>query len=303
MSVRPPRPGGPHRARPEQALAEFSQRGRAWAPVLKATALFVLPLPLLFAIIAALVAGDVERVGLAAGALGSIWTAGLLSWRALVAEARYMLGERAELPRVPRKAISAVLTSLGAGLAASAAGHELAAAGVFAAFGAGGYLAFYGRDMAPRRILVPAIEGIDTSSVAHELEQAHGRLRRIRAAAREIHVPEFCERLDRIIAVGHRILGEIERDPRQASRARRFLHLYLDSTERVTSEYARTHRQVRDADLEQNFRQLLIDMEGSFLQQHQKLLQHDTTALDVEIEVLSARLKREGMMEPVRRGS
>ena len=271
--------------------------------MVKATALFVLPLPLLFAVLAALVAGDVVRVGLALGALGSTWSAGVLSWRALAAEARYLLGERTDLPRLPHKLVSTVLTSLGAGLAASAAGHTLPAAGMFAALGAGGYLAFYGRDMRSRRVVVVPVEGVDTSAVGQELEEAYGRLRRITAAARGIRVPEFCDRLNRIIALGHTILGEVERDPRQASRARRFLHLYLDSTERVTGEFARTHEQLRSATLEQNFRQLLIDMEGSFVEQHQKLLQHDATALDVEIEVLSARLRREGLNEPVRRPS
>jgi 5-bromo-4-chloroindolyl phosphate hydrolysis protein len=303
VSDRPPRLVPVGRVSSGVPLSELAQRGRAWAPVVKATALFVLPLPLLAAVLGALVAGDVAGAGLVLGALGSTWSAGILSWRALVAEARYLLGERADLPPVPQKLVSAVLTSLGAGLAASAAGHSLPAAGVFAALGAGGYFAFYGGDLRARRVVVAAVEGIDTAAVGQELEDAHGRLRRITAAARGIHVPEFCDRLNRIIAIGQTILGEIERDPRQASRARRFLHLYLDSTERVTGEFARTHQQVRSAELEQSFRQLLIDMEHSFVQQHQKLLQHDTTALDVEIEVLSARLRREALNEPVRRRS
>lgn len=301
MSLRPP-PLPAAGGRPEQALSDFATRSRAWASVAKATALFVLPLPLLAAMVSGLVAGDVERVSLAAGALGSTWTAGVLSWRGLAAEARYLLGERADLPPVPQKTVGGVLTALGAALAASAAGHALPAAGMFALLGGGGYFAFFGGDLRSRRVTVAAAEGIDTSTVRRELEEAYGRLRRITAASRGIRVPEFCDRLNRIIAIGHTILGEIERDPRQASRARRFLHLYLDSTERVAGEYARTHRQVQSPALEQNFRQLLIDMEGSFVEQHQKLLQHDATALDVEIEVLSARLKREGLSEPVRRG-
>ena len=303
MSGGPPGLGAGGHVTSGDQLSELAQRGRAWAPVMKTAALFVLPLPLLAAVLGALVAGDVARVSLVLGALGSTWTAGILSWRALVAEAHYLLGERADLPAVPQKLISAVLTSAGAGLAASAAGHAVPAAGMFAALGAGGYLAFYGRDLPSRRVVVAAVEGIDTAAVGEELEEAHGRLRRITAAARGIHVREFCDRLNRIIAIGQTILAEIERDPRQASRARRFLHLYLDSTERVTGEFARTHRQVRSAELEQSFRQLLIDMEDSFVQQHQKLLQHDTTALDVEIEVLSARLRREALNEPVRRRS
>jgi hypothetical protein len=92
------------------------------------------------------------------------------------------------------------------------------------------------------------------------------------------------------------VSGGVElRKERDAARARRFLHLYLDSAEKVTVEYARTHRQVRNRPLEGNFRQLLIDMEQTFVAQHQKLLENDMLTLDVEIEVLNARLKREGI--------
>jgi 5-bromo-4-chloroindolyl phosphate hydrolysis protein len=288
---------------PNQALAELARRGRAWVPVLKATALLVLPLPLLAAVLGALIDGAVARVGLTVAALGSTWTAGFLSYRALAAEAWYLLGDRDDLPRVPLKAVSTVLTSLGAALAAIAAGHELPAAATFAGLGAAGYFAFFGRDLRPRRIAVAAAAGIDTDAVGGQLEEAYGRLRRITTAARGIRVREFCERLERIIEIGHAILAEIERDPRQASRARRFLHLYLDSTERITEEFARTHWRLRSAPLEENFRRLLIDMDEAFAEQHRKLLRHDADALDVDIEVLSARLKREASSDPVERRS
>ena len=139
------------------------------------------------------------------------------------------------------------------------------------------------------------MEGVDSAAVTAALKQAYGRLRGIETAARDIRVPEFGERLARIIDIGRGILQEIERDPRDASRARKFMNIYLDSAERVTTEYARTHRQLRSQPLEQNFRQLLVDMESTFDQQRTKLLENDLTSLDVEIEVLNARLKREGV--------
>jgi 5-bromo-4-chloroindolyl phosphate hydrolysis protein len=142
---------------------------------------------------------------------------------------------------------------------------------------------------------VAVLPGVDQNAVTRQLEQAYGRLRAIEAAARDIAVPEFGDRLQRIARIGRDILGEIERDPRDAARARRFLHVYLDSAERVTLEYARTHRQVRNAPLEENMRQLLVGMEKTFDDQHRKLLEKDVLSLDVEIEVLNARLKRDGV--------
>jgi 5-bromo-4-chloroindolyl phosphate hydrolysis protein len=271
------------------------QRGRIWAAVIKATALFLLPLPLLLAAIASLVTGDLSRLGLASSGLACFWGAGVLTWRALVAEARYFLGERLDPSDVPLKLVSAVLTALGATLAALAGGHRVASALVFGVLGGAGYMAFYGRDHRPRRVSVTVVPGVDRGAVTRQLKQAYGRLRSIEAAAREIAVPEFGDRLARITRIGRSILAEIEQDPRDAVRARRFLNIYLDSAERVTLEYARTHRHIRNRPLEDNFRQLLLEMENTFAEQHKKLLENDMLSLDVEIEVLNARLKREGV--------
>ena len=271
------------------------KRGRAWAPVLKAAMLFVLPLPLGLAFIVALVTGEFVRFAAICGALAAFTVAGFLTWQALVAEARYFLGERLDLPVVPFRMVSTFLTVTGAVLAASAGGYGIVGMVVFAILAGAGYLMFYGRDQPRRRFSVSAEYGVDAAAVTEQLKQAYGRLQGIDAAAQSIAVPEFAERLRRIIAIGNRILAEIERDPRDAARARRFLNVYLDSAERVTTEYARTHRQIRKQPLEENFRTLLIEMENTFERQHAKLLENDLVSLDVDIEVLNARLKREGV--------
>lgn len=271
------------------------RKGRAWGRVLKTAALFVLPLPLLFAFLAALISGDFTRLGAISGALAALFGAGVLTWRALVAEAQFYLGQRLDPPAVPLKSLSAGLTALGAALAAAAGNHGLVGIAVFATLAGVGYLCFYGRDPQRKRIELPQVAGVDLDAVTVQLKQAYGRLQGIESAARAIAVPEFRDRLSRITSIGRDVLAEIERDPRDATRARRFLNLYLDSAEKVTAEYARTHRQVRNRPLEQNFRQLLIDMEDTFEAQHRKLLENDVLSLDVEIEVLNARLKREGV--------
>ena len=276
-------------------MEQILRQGRAWAPVAKAAALFMLPLPLFIAALLDLVQGDVARFALTGGGLGCLWTAGAVSFTALVAEARYYLGQRADPPRLPLKLMSAGLTALGAGLAATAGGHEWPGALLIAALAGLGYRAFYGRDPQARRFAVNAVAGIDIAAVTAQLKQAFGRLQGIEQAAGAIAVPEFGQRLKRITAIGHQILAEIERDPRDAARARKFLNVYLDGAEKVTVEYARTHRQLRSRPLEDNFRQLLVDMEATFEAQHRKLLESDELALDVEIEVLNARLRREGL--------
>ena len=270
-------------------------RLRARLVVAKSAALFLLPLPLLVAIVAALIADDTQRLALSAGALACFWSGGILAWRGLASEMRYALGEQIELDRIPRKMISAVMTAGGAGLAALSAGHSATGVATFATVGAIGHLCFYGLDKRSQRVTVTPVEGLDVGSVTDQLEQAHRRLRRIEAASQSIAVPEFRTRLAQIIALGRGILDEIARDPRNATRARRFLNLFLDSTQRIAEEYARTHQGLRSRPLEENFRKLLIEMEHAFSEQHRRLLESDVVSLDVEMEVLNARLRQEGV--------
>ena len=235
-----------------------------------------------------------DRFGLSAGATASVWTAGALAWRGSSAEARYLLGERPDLPRIPFKLLSAAMTAGGAALAAFAADHTFAATLVFGGLGAGGHLAFFGRDLRLPRIRIATVDGVDAGHVRRQLERAHGRLRRIESAGRSLAVVEFRERLVRVAGIGRDVLEQIERDPRDAIRARRFLNLYLESAEQIALEYARTNGRLREPQIEERFRRLLGEMERTFAEQQRRLTEHDLLSLDVDMEVLDARLKQHG---------
>ena len=122
------------------AIGEHFRRGRAWAATGKAAALFLLPLPLLVALVAALVAGDAGKAAFASGALACLWGGAVLVMKALVGEARYFLGERPDPPAVPLKLLSGLLTVGGASCAAIAAGHSALLALIFALLGGLGRL-------------------------------------------------------------------------------------------------------------------------------------------------------------------
>jgi hypothetical protein len=95
-------------------VSTILRKGRAWAPVLKAAVLFVLPLPLVIAFVVALVTGEFFRFVGISGALTAFFGAGVLTWLALAAEARYFLGDRMDVPVVPFRLISTFLTATGA---------------------------------------------------------------------------------------------------------------------------------------------------------------------------------------------
>lgn len=272
----------------------IAKRRFAWAALAKTAVLFLLPLPLLIAIVAALVGGDLRRLALAGGALASFWLAGVLAFRGLVEETRYRLGERLAPAGFPWKRLSALPTALGSGLAALSAGHASGAALAFAVLAGLGHLAFIGTDPRRRRIVVRQIDGVDCAEVGRQLQQAHRRLRALQGAGRSLALPEFRERVDRVAQIGQAVLVEIERNPVVAPRARRFLNLYLDDAERVTAEYGRTGTRGGESAVEQNFRRLLIEMEATFSEQHRLVLERQELLLDADIEVLNARMTREG---------
>ena len=86
-------------------MNDLLRKGRAWAPVLKSAVLFVLPAPLLLAVSCA--ARERRRASTRDDQRRTrcLWGAGALSWRALVAEARYFLGERTDPPRAAAETV------------------------------------------------------------------------------------------------------------------------------------------------------------------------------------------------------
>ncbi len=263
---------------------------RAWAPTAKAAVLFLLPLPLTIALLRGLIAGDAARAAFSSAALACLWGSAMVVTWALAAEARYALAQRPRLPAVPLKVPAAALTASGVWCAAIAAGHTGALPFIFAALGAIGHLAFYGRDVRPARIrLLDA--GAHGTAVAAALTQAHGRLRGIDVAARAIAAPDLRDRLFRLTTTGRSILEEIERDPTCAARARRFLTVHLEGAERAATEYARTHRRPGAQPLADAFRRLLLELERTFTEQHRRLVERDLMTLGVEMEVLSAQIR------------
>jgi 5-bromo-4-chloroindolyl phosphate hydrolysis protein len=273
--------------------AGIVRRGRAWAPTVKSAVLFLAPLPLAAATLAALINDDLAQALLSGCALTCIWGAGALAFQGLAGEARYSLNEQETLPRLRLKLLSALLTGAGVGLAAVAGRSPMAVVLIFVLMAIAGHMAFFGADLRPRRIRVADAEGIDRAEVEELLVQASRRLRGLEIAAESIAVPDVRRRLAAVLSTGNAILQELERRPSEASRVRRFLNVYLDGAERVTSEYARAAASPGRSAPDREYQALLADLERAFTTQHHRLVERDRVALDVDIEVLTTRLRQE----------
>ena len=138
--------------------------------------------------------------------------------------------------------------------------------------------------------------GVTTDEVIEALEEADAKITSIEDAAIRIREHELKDRLNRITAKARDILDVVEEDPRDLRRARKFLKVYLEGTEKVTQGYVKMHPNTQDAKLEDNFRNVLKTIEDVFNEQHDKLMENDVLDLDIQIEVLQAQLKHEGVI-------
>ena len=279
-----------------QTMAERYRLPSGQFPSPKGVLMFLLPLPVLFAAIAALSGGNLSGLlGNAAG-YGLFLAGALLLRRGLLSEAEYARRRVARAPW-PLKTLGSGIIALATGVTAwlGAGQNPLIAVAFGLAALLGCYLT-YGFDPRAAKRFTDR-DGVDTTDrVLEALTQAEQGIAAIEQATRDIRNAELNNRLRRITALARQILKLLEEDPRDLRRARKFLNVYLDGAKQVTEGYAKTHARVSTPELEDNFRRVLSTIEEVFQEQQQKLLETDVTDLDVQIEVLTTQLKREGVI-------
>jgi 5-bromo-4-chloroindolyl phosphate hydrolysis protein len=258
--------------------------------------LFLLPLPLLVATLISLFKGNLGGFTLHTTSYLLFLAGALLNRKGLHNAYEYDHHPVARAPTYPLKALGAAATGAGVALTAFTIGYGLVLSACFGASALLGCYLIYGVDPRKEKPVLDSL-GLDTTEHFLEaIEQADDNITAIEQANREIRNPELTGRLKRISEQGRQILGLIEENPRTLRRARKFLNVYLEGTKRVAQGYARTHKRNPSVELEENFRRVLITIEAVFEEQNQKLLQHDLTDLDVQIEVLATQLQREGVI-------
>ena len=257
-----------------------SRRGRLFR--IGGWLLFILPLPLLAKLIKSLGSGQFGGVLTSALALGILLLGAWITRKGLDQEKRRPMSST-----LPLKTLGSVIVAGGALFTALIAGHNLAIA---ICFGVAAFLGFYLAYGFDKRIKLSSDKDVATA-----LEEAYRKLERLELASDNIQSRDFQDRLMRIVGWGEQILERIGDDPEDFRRARKFLNVYLDGAQQVTDKFARTQGDANSAELEANFKTLLDDMETVCQEQYQHLVDNDMVDLDVQIEVLTTRLKREGV--------
>ncbi|MDT8344103.1 MAG: 5-bromo-4-chloroindolyl phosphate hydrolysis family protein, partial [Thermohalobaculum sp.] len=198
----------------------------------------------------------------------------------------------ARRPAVPRKILAALAAGLGVGLATATGWGQgpITAAGM-AALACLAHLLAFGLDPL-------ANKGIDVADgeagrVAEALDKADAQLARIAQLARTIRDREIEARIETLTTSVRGLLKQIEADPRDLPRARRYLSVYLTGAEAATHKYAESHEILADPALRTQYLDLLGDLEASFQRGRRMLIEDDRTDLEIEIEVLRDRLGQE----------
>jgi hypothetical protein len=262
---------------------------------LRGALLYLLPLPLPLAGVAALAGGDFGGAVASFGAFAALLGAAVLNRRGLREQLLAPERRYTEPPSPLHGYLAAFLVATGTAVAAAGAvGHGLLVSLAFAALAGTGFHLAYPLP-APRRLLRHAERVPADERVRAALQRAEGRILAIELAAEGIGNTELEARLRRVAQAGRGILALIAERPAELARARKFLNVYLEGAERVASRYVRTHRLSRSGALESSFRNVLAQIEAVFEHQRTQLLAHDVDDLDVQIAVLRRQLEREGL--------
>jgi hypothetical protein len=263
---------------------------------LRARLTYLLPLPLLFAAIGAISRGDAASMLAEVGGFAALMLSAWLLNEGLKAEGAYEARDVARPPAIPRKLFAAALTGLGIGaVSLLVLGQGLAGAIAFGGVAALAQILAFGLDPMKAK----GIEGVDpfaAERAAKAIEAAEGLVRDTVAAAARFGDKRLEGRVERLCDQAREVFRTIERDPRDLTRARAFLNVYLRGLRDATVKFAELRSRAHDAAAQEKYEALLSDLEASFVKQRTHLLEENRTDLEVEIEVLRDRLQQDGLV-------
>ncbi|MHA7876740.1 5-bromo-4-chloroindolyl phosphate hydrolysis family protein [Roseivivax sp.] len=234
--------------------------------------------------------------GLVTGLAGAaVWTAGAMLLReGLKAEAAFEERKIARRPALPRKVFAAGLSALGTGLASVTHGGGPLEAGLFALAGGGLHLAAFGIDPLRGKGL-DHIDAFQQDRVARVVDEAEAYLSEMVEAARRAGDRAVESRVERFRAAARALIRTVEDDPRDLTAARKYLGVYLMGARDAAQRFAEIFARSRDSRAKADFLALLDDLETSFGKKTEKLLVDANSDLQIEIDVLRDRLRREGV--------
>ena len=261
----------------------------------RANLLFLAPLPLLFSGIGELRSGDALGMIGEFGALSILLLSAWLLREGMKAEAEYEARKIARPPVIPRKGFAAALTGIGVFTAAFLGwGQPMISAVIFGALATGAHVFAFGLDPMKKKGM-SGHNAFDNERVAKAVEKAEITLAELHEAAARFGDRALEARIERLGASVRDVFRAVEDDPRDLTRARKFLGVYLTGARDATVKFADLYSRNRSTEARDDYVALISDLEISFNTHREVLLLDDRQDLDIEIEVLRDRLQQEGL--------
>jgi len=152
-----------------------------------------------------------------------------------------------------------------------------------------GYFLYYGFD--PKADKLENIGDISAQFVIETLATARGKLARVEEDMKKIKEPQLHNKLRIAIDKGYEILNNIEADPKDLRVARKFIIVYIDGVNKVTSSYTSMDEKDITTETKEKLIHLLSDVEKRFDKEIIRLKQNNQFDLEVQIDVLQEQIK------------
>jgi hypothetical protein len=235
--------------------------------------------------------GDGPRallLGLAAG--GALVLSAWLTREGLKAEAAFNARTLARRPALPRKAFGAVLTGAALALGGLSSDQGLLYPALFALVGASLHLGAFGLDPMTDKGMT-GIDAFQTGRVAQAVDEGETYLAGMKDAILRARDGGLERRVDQFIASARGLFRTVESDPGDLTAARKYLSVYLMGARDATVKFADHYARTRDSEARADYEALLTDLETTFAEKTKSFVTKNRSDLDVEIAVLSDRLK------------
>jgi len=143
------------------------------------------------------------------------------------------------------------------------------------------------------------LDGMDAQSLEAVLVQAEAKLEQFESMVNRIESKTIQAKAMQIASLEHKIIEDIESDPKDLKPARGFLTYYQDAAINIIRKYLQImERGGSVSDIQTSVAKvepILETIRAAFEKQLSRLLENDVLDLDIEISVLEKTLKMEGL--------
>ncbi|GAB5388656.1 MAG: hypothetical protein Alpg2KO_16240 [Alphaproteobacteria bacterium] len=159
-----------------------------------------------------------------------------------------------------------------------------------------GFRLFAGTDPTLAELLPDIRAGVDPEAAMRMIDMAQQRIEAMRRANGAIPDRQLTAQMDGIVEHASRIVARLEQNPAQVKDFANFIGPYLNHATEIATRYAELDQRGDAGPLRARFTELLDKISEGLVAQESKLAEGEQMELDVEMEVLEARMKREGLL-------